>query len=91
MAKRKFNPGQMVATIGVLELMRLKGFDLQGLMLRHIESDWGDVTEATRRENERALSEGGRLMSVYDVEGQRVFVVTDADRTLTKAMLSEDF
>ena len=90
MTRRKFDPGQMVDTIGVLDLVR-RGFELQTLLARHLAGDWGNVTEANRRENDHALAQGGRLVSAYDVEGRRVFIVTDADRTLTKALLSEDF
>lgn len=87
--KRKFPLGQALATIGVLELCRY-GLDLGPLFDRHAAGDWGDADEATREENERAISDGGRLTSVYHPNGRRVWIVTEADRSRTVAMLPHE-
>lgn len=48
-------------------------------MLRHALNDWGDLCEADRRANERALADGGRLLSAYALPGGgKVWVITEA-------------
>lgn len=86
---RKFRLGQALATIGVLELCRY-GLDLGPLFDRHTAGDWGDADEATRRANEKALQDGGRIMSVYHPNGRRVWIVSEADRSRTVAMLPHE-
>jgi hypothetical protein len=42
--------------------------------------------------NEAALEEGARLLSVYRLaDGGKVYVVTEADRSCTTAMLAEEY
>lgn len=86
---RKFRLGQALATIGVLELCRY-GVDLGPLFDRHASGDWGDADEATRQANEQALQDGGRIMSVYHPNGRRVWIVSEADRSRTVAMLPHE-
>lgn len=86
---RKFKLGQALASIGVLELCRY-GLDLGPLFDRHAVGDWGDADEATRAANDRALIEQGRITSVYHPNGRRVWIVTEADRSRTVAMLPHE-
>lgn len=86
---RKFKLGQALASIGVLELCRY-GLDLGPLFDRHASGDWGDADEKTRKENEHALTHGGRITSVYHPNGRRVWIVTEADRSRTVAMLPHE-
>ncbi len=87
--RRKFKLGQPLATLGVLELCRY-GLDLGPLFDRHAAGDWGDADEATKQDNEQALAGSGRLTSVYHPNGRRVWIVTEADRSRTVAMLPHE-
>ncbi|EIJ6113782.1 hypothetical protein LJJ21_004745 [Salmonella enterica] len=89
--KRKFPLGQMLTTIGVLELCKHKHLDLGPLIDRHAAGDWGDVDDEGREANERALKEGGRIVSIYHPHGVRVFIVTEADREHTVALLPHEY
>lgn len=91
MSKRKFPMGQLVATLAVIELMRKESISLEELFALHVAGNWGGVSEATRTDNERALGGGGRLVSIHEVAGRRVWIVTEADRTRTTALLPEEF
>lgn len=88
---RKFSLGQMFATIGVVELCKHTHLDLGPYIERHASGDWGDVDESHKAGNETALSDGGRLWSVYHPHGQRIWIVTDADRARTVAMLPHEY
>lgn len=59
---------------------------------RHRRGDWGDLSAHDRRQNDHALAQGGRLLSVYRSRaGVRFYVLTEADRSLTTLLLPEDY
>lgn len=89
--KRKFPLGQIVATIGVLNLCKNKDLDLGYLIDRHVVGDWGDVGDESRESNERALKEDNRIVSIYYVHGVHMLIITEADRKHTIALLSNEY
>lgn len=89
--KRKFPLGQCLTTIGVLELCKHKHLDLGPLIDRHASGDWGDMDDEAKAENNRAVKEGGRIVSMYHPHGHRIVIITDADRTHTVAMLPHEY
>lgn len=65
---------------------------LKVLVDRHMAGDWGDLDDHDKGENARSLEEGGRLFSAYVTEkGTRVWIITEADRSCTTALLPEDY
>jgi len=61
-------------------------------LARHVRGDWGDVDGEDRQENELALVEGFRLMSVFAMKkGDRFWIITEADRSVTTVLLPEDY
>lgn len=66
--------------------------EIQALIARHATGDWGDLDPHDWAENERALKRGGRLFSAYNTnQGIRVWVITEADRSCTTALLPDDY
>ena len=66
--------------------------ELQGMIKRHASDDWGDLADFDRQQNARALQEVGRLFSAYtNSVGIRLYVITEADRNCTTALLPEDY
>ena len=58
---------------------------------RHAAGDWGLVDQTAWKENDQALRNGQRLFSVYQSSaGQRFWLITQADRAVTTAVLPED-
>ena len=86
----KFRIGRIVATPAALD--RLTQDDiLQGLQ-RHQAGEWGDVDEHDRQANERALTEGTRLWSVYhSTTGVKFWIITEADRSASTVLLPEEY
>jgi hypothetical protein len=61
-------------------------------LARHTVGDWGALDAHDRQENERALSQGGRLVSVYETStGQKFWVITEANFAQTTVLLPEDY
>lgn len=87
-----FPPGQIVATPGALRL--LNGINKSPLefLSRHLRGDWGDVCQEDKMENELALKEGFRLMSSYPItDTEKLWVITEADRSVTTLLLPEEY
>jgi hypothetical protein len=87
-----FPLGQLVATPGALQALDEAGQCLEAFLFRHASGDWGDLCEADRQENARALRQGGRLMSTYTLKsGQTLWIITEADRSVTTLLLPLEY
>ena len=86
-----FPLGKVVATPGALEALVEAGEDPLRYLARHQEGDWGDLDEHDRRENERSLEHGWRIVSSYRVGGKTIWVITEADRSVTTVLLPEEY
>jgi hypothetical protein len=83
--------GRIVATPGALEVLAEAGADPFHYLARHASGDWGDLDAHDRRENELSLQHGWRVLSSYPVGETRVWVITEADRSVTTILLPEDY
>jgi hypothetical protein len=70
--------GQVVATPAALALLEKHGVAPATLLSRHQRGDWGDLTRNDRLENDAALLSGSRLLSAYVINGERIWVITEA-------------
>jgi hypothetical protein len=86
--KPRFLLGQTVATSGVIAL----GVDMTYYLFRHHCGDWGDLCDEDKRANENALEHGERILSYYRLpDGQKIYILTEWDRSSTCVMLSEEY
>jgi hypothetical protein len=60
-------------------------------LARHATGDWGDLCAFDRRQNEIALRNGHRVLSSYEVPAGRVWIITEADRSVTTMLLPEEY
>jgi hypothetical protein len=60
-------------------------------LARHQDGDWGDVPTEDSRENELSVREGFRVLSSYEVAGERLWIITEADRSSTCILLPEEY
>jgi hypothetical protein len=82
--------GRVVATPGTLKLLmegRQHPFEY---LARHATGDWGELCAFDRLQNEIALSDGYRVFSSYDMPAGRVWIITEADRSVTTILLPEE-
>jgi len=91
----KFNPGQLVMTRGVNDLVADSEEFAKHVHLslrRHLAGDWGDVGDEDRVANDSALKEGCRLLSAYQKEGQpKIWIITERDRACTTVLFPEEY
>ena len=87
-----FPLGQTVATPGALRELEQIDISPASLLDRHGRGDWGDVDREDWQANERAMMENDRILSVYRLtDDVKVFVITEADRSSTTILLSEEY
>jgi hypothetical protein len=83
--------GRVVATPTALKLLLEAGEHPFDYLARHATGDWGDLCAFDRRQNEIALHDGARIFSSYDTPAGKVWVITEAGRSVTTILLPEDY
>ena len=95
MAETKFSPGQIVATPGAIAAFGAEDEAGQGFfarcLARHLSGDWGEVNDEDKAANDDALRHGARLLSAYTQGGQKLWVITEWDRSVTTLLLPSEY
>ncbi len=87
-----FELGHLVATPGALVTLEESGHIPPEFLIRHKNGDWGDLPPVDVQENERSLARGGRLFSAYHTRREdRIWVITESDRSATTLLWPEDY
>ena len=61
-------------------------------LFRHVTGDWGDLDDQDRETNQLALANGARILSCFhSAGGEKVYVITEWDRSSTTVLLAEDY
>ena len=87
---RLFSLGRLVATPGALEFLVAKGLTPVELWERHQRND-SDSCPQDLRENEWSVSNGARIFSTFKIDGETIFVITEADRSSTCILLASEY
>jgi hypothetical protein len=83
--------GRVLATPGALSLLGKSGEHPFDLLARHATGDWGELCAFDLRQNEIALREGYRVLSSYPVGRKCIWIITEADRSVTTILLPEEY
>jgi hypothetical protein len=77
------------ATPGALSLE----VDLTAYLRRHHCGDWGEeLCDEDKQANEHSLKDGSRLLSCYRTPaGDRLYIITEWDRSMTTILLPEEY
>lgn len=87
-----FPAGQIVATPGALTLLEQANQSPLEFLSRHLRGDWGDLCQEDKTENELSLKHGFRLLSSYQVtDTERLWIITEADRSVTTLLLPAEY
>ena len=88
----RFALGQTVITPGAEEALEIAGQTAIEFLRRHMTGDWGELSDEDVRENELSLKQGFRLLSRYQTtKGERFWIITEADRSVTTVLLPQDY
>jgi hypothetical protein len=83
--------GRVVATPRALKLLMEARSNPFEYLARHATGDWGELCAFDRRQNEIALRDGYRVLSSYPVGRECVWIITEADRSVTTILLPEEY
>ncbi len=87
-----FPLGEVYLTIGAKEALEESDQTAIEFLSRHQSGDYGDVCEDDRRENELSVKEGFRILSAYRTgKGERIWIITEADRSSTTCLLPSEY
>ncbi|MGO4281546.1 hypothetical protein [Cupriavidus sp. RAF20_2] len=84
--------GRLLATPAAFNALQTAGVSIFALVNRHARGDWGDVSDEDRQHNDLAAIAGQRVLSDYPLpDGQKVWIITEWDRSATTVLLPEDY
>ena len=90
--KSLFPLRHVVATPGALAALEKAGQQPGEFLARHASGDWGEVSPEDIKENELSLQHGLRLLSAYYTSaGEKLWVITEADRSSTSILLPDEY
>ncbi len=93
-ASALFPVGRLLGTPGAEAALKEAGVPLADLLVRHLTGDWGDLDEEDRKMNDEAVANGeDRIFSAYTLPAtnRTVWIITEADRSATTALLPEEY
>ncbi|MDB5776097.1 MAG: putative type restriction-modification system methyltransferase subunit [Herbaspirillum sp.] len=83
-----FKLGQIVATPLALDVLDRAGINVNDLLVRHVQGDFGVICADDVAENRSAIALGNRIMSAYEVghQNEMLWIITEHDRSVTTLM-----
>lgn len=89
--QRLFALGQVVSTPNALAFAQKNQIDLGQLLTRHQTGDWGDLDDEDNESNEEALINATRIFSSYSIAEDKIWIITEADRSFTTLLMPNDY
>src|ERR1700683_481124 len=86
-----FKMGIIVATPEALVALHSAGQCPACVLERHVNGDWGELDADDKRANEAALRDGDRILSKYTTQGIALYVITEADRSHTTILRTDEY
>jgi hypothetical protein len=93
-----FRLGQIVATPGALEALNRSGQTPDEFLTRHQRGDWGQLCAADAKLNDEAVAHEAdadhrtRVLSAYRTTlNERIWVITEADRSTSTILMPEEY
>jgi hypothetical protein len=90
--QQRFPLGQTCATPGAIEALSDAGQEAALFLQRHQSGDWGNLSEEDQQENEFSVDKDLRIFSAYLLsDGTKIWVITEADRSVTTILLPSEY
>ncbi len=84
--------GAVVATPGALAALEDSGESSLAFLARHAGRDWGEIPPEDWEENEFSIKNELRVLSAYSLRsGVKIWIITEADRSVTTILLPEEY
>jgi hypothetical protein len=86
-----FKLGTVVATPAALRFCQQHQVSPLSLVDRHASGDWGELSIKDVQANVEAVQHDLRVLSSYAIDGVKVWVITEADRSSTCVLLADEY
>lgn len=89
-----FNMGQIVATKSINDLMAAEqkfAVEITIALQRYAVKDWGNLEDEDKETNDVVLEYGERLLGAYETCKGKIWIITEADRTVTTILFPEEY
>ena len=87
-----FETGFVVRTHAALIALVAAQVSESSLIERHLSGDFGELDPEDQERNRRAIVEGRKVMSSYPLDAHtKVWVITEADRSVTTLLLPSEY
>lgn len=94
MTTKKLELGHTVMTAGIAALTETNHTFARQILAcldRHAHGDWGVVDAQDKELNDEALALGNRVLSAYIIEGTKIWIITEWDRSVTTILLPMEY
>ena len=88
---RLFDLGVVVATPAAIDLLKAAGVSPLELIYQHSHGDFGVVCVEDAQSNIDAIRDGARILSAYVIDDERLFIITESDRSSTCILLANEY
>lgn len=58
---------------------------------RHANGDWGDISTNDKAINDEALKDGDEILSAYNYNEIKFWIMTECDRSVTTILLPDEY
>jgi len=84
--------GRVVITPGALGALEEARESALGYLARHAGRDYGEIPPEDWEENEFSIKNELRVLSAYSLRtGVKIWIITEADRSVTTILLPEEY
>ena len=84
--------GVVVATPGASAVLGEAHESADGYLMRHAARDWGEIPPEDWEENEFSIMNELRVLSAYTIRtGEKIWIITEADRSVTTILLPAEY
>ncbi|KFA97203.1 type I restriction endonuclease subunit M [Vibrio sp. ER1A] len=88
----EFGNKATVMTQGVANLLETNiGANLHIYLMRHQNGDWGDMSIEDKITNDESTKSDGRIMSSYKFCGEKIWIITEWNRSVTTVLLPSEY
>ena len=91
-SKPLFSLGKVLLTSATNAMFCEGSLDVSELINRHVSGDWSDMCDDDIESNKDAIANGFRVFSSYKLsESQNIWIITEADRSITTILLPDEY
>jgi hypothetical protein len=86
-----FELGKVVATPAALKILEDNGIEYSTLIYRHQSLESSELGAQDCQANLDAVKNDGRIFSRYTVNGKKLYLITEWDRSATTILMADEY